>query len=120
MWLREIQLGRAVQKLCIDGFAQEAQMLARAMIGCALDMMLICEKDADRRALLYALFQMKVRGERSKALVRYGHLSKERAAELEQREQEIGRQSLAAPAAAGTRPASRLGKVRSTWSGLSP
>ncbi len=119
MWLREIQLGRAVQELCIDGFAQEAQMLARAMIGCALDVMLICEKDSDRRALLYVLFQKKVRRERSKALVRNGHLSKERAAELEARDLEIDQRSLAAHAAAGTRPAPRLGNVRTTWSGIS-
>lgn len=119
MWLREIQLGRAAQELCIDGFAQEAQMPARAMIGCALDVMLICEKDSDRWALLYALFQKKVRRERSKALVRYGHLAKERAAKLEERDQEIDQRSLVAHAAAGTRPAARLGKVRNTWSGLS-
>ncbi len=89
MWLRQIQLGRALQELCIDGFAQEAQMLSRAIVGAALDVMLICENDADRRALLYAMFQKKVRRERSKALVRHGHLSKVAAVELERREQEI-------------------------------
>ncbi len=119
MWLRQIQLGRGVQELCIDGFAQEAQMLSRAIVGAALDMMLICEQDVDRRALLYAMFQKKVRRERSKALVRHGHLSKEAAQKLEQAEQEIDRQALAAHALAGTRPAPRLGKVRTTWSGLS-
>lgn len=119
MWLRQIQLGRAVQELCIDGFAQEARMLSRAMVGAALDMMLICEQDVDRRALLYATFQKKVRRERSKALVRHGHLSRQRAIELEQREHEIDTKALAAHAQAGTRPASRLGKVRTTWCGLS-
>jgi len=119
MWLRQIQLGRALQELCIDGFAQEAQMLSRAIVGAALDVILICERDADRRALLYAVFQKRVRRERSKALVRQGHLSKEAALELERREQEIDKAALAAHAQAGTRPAARLGKVRTTWSGRS-
>jgi hypothetical protein len=119
MWLRQIQLGRAVQELCIDGFAQEAQMLARAIVGAALDIMLICEQDPDPRALLYASFQKKVRRERSKALIRHGHLSKETATELEHREQEVDKKALAAHAATGMRPSARLGKVRTTWSGLS-
>lgn len=110
MWLRQIQLGRAVQELCIHGFAQEAQMLSRAVVGAALDMMLICEQDVDRRVLLYAMFQKKVRRERSKALVRHGHLSRQAALELEQIEQEIDRQALSAHALAGTRPAPRLGQ----------
>lgn len=119
MWLRQIQLGRAVQELCIDGFAQEAQVLSRAIVGAALDVMLICERDADQRALLYAIFQKKVRRARSKALVRHGHLSKEAAIELERREQEIDKAALAAHAQAGTRPSPRLGRVRTTWSGMS-
>src|SRR5258708_4728065 len=74
MWLREVQLGRAVQEICINGFAQEAQMVARAMIGEALDVMFISQADSDRRALLYASYARTVQRKRAKALVLHGHL----------------------------------------------
>jgi len=119
MFVHLVQLARAVQELCIDGYAIEAQMLGRAMVGQVLDMLLIAEKDSDRRSLLFALFQKRVRRERAMALVRYGHVTKERMAELESEQLRIEKEALEKHAKVGTKPAARLGKSRNSWSGLS-
>jgi hypothetical protein len=117
--LRVLQLGRAVQELCIVGHALEAQMIARPMVSAALSMLLVAEADGDARALLFAQFQRKLREQRSAALVKHGHLTQQRADALEAAEAATDDQALAAHAAAGTRPAKPLGSSRLTWSGLS-
>lgn len=119
LFLRLLQLGRAVQELCIVGHALEAQLITRPMVSASLSMILIAEGGSNPRALLFAQFQRKLRRQRSAALVKHDHLSRQRAVELEAMEVALEEQALAAHAAAGTVPARRLGPSEQTWSGLS-
>jgi hypothetical protein len=119
IFIRLVQLGRALQELCVEGHAGDAQVLSGAMISAALDILLICEDEPDRRALLFALFQKRVRVRRSSAMVRHGHLTQQRADQLEAEQEAIDRQSLAGHAAGGTVPAEPLGNSTLNWSGLS-
>ncbi len=119
MFLHTVQQGRALQELCIVGDAIAARLIARAMVSAALGLMLIAEQDSDARALLFAEFQGTVRRQRAAALVRHGHLTQQRADELETEQVAEEAKALAAHAAVGTRPAPRLGSARTGWSGLS-
>lgn len=119
MFLHTVQQGRALQELCIVGNAIAARLIARAMVSAVLGLLLIAEQDSDARALLFAEFQGTVRRQRAAALVKYGHLTQQRADELEAEQVAEETKALAAHAAAGTRPAARLGRARTGWSGLS-
>ena len=119
LFLRALQLGRAVQELCIDGHALEAQMIARPMVSGTLSMLLIAQQDSDARALLFAQFQRKVRRQRAAAGVKHGHSTQQRADEVEATEIAEEQLALAAHAAAGLQPANPLGRSPLSWSGLS-
>jgi hypothetical protein len=93
-------------------------MAARAMVSATLSTQLIAEHDSNSRALLFAQFQRRVRRQRAKALIKQGHLTQQKADELEAEELAQEETALAAQAAAGTRPAERLGDSRHGWSGL--
>jgi hypothetical protein len=118
MFIHTIKLGRALQELCTEGHAIEARLIARAMVSATLGILLIAEQDSDSRALLFASFQEKIRKQRAGALVKHGHLSQQRADELEAEQSAEDVKALDAHAAAGTSPAARLGN-KPTWSGLS-
>src|ERR1700730_18082813 len=61
MFLHTVQLGRALQEMCIVGNAIAARLIARAMVSAVLGILLIAEQDSDARALLFAEFQRTVR-----------------------------------------------------------
>ncbi len=117
MFVHQIQLGRALQEICIGGHAQEGQMIARALVGGALDILLVAEADSHSRALLYVTYESRVRQERARVLVKHGHMTQQDADAREAKAVAEETAKSAAHAAAGQTPAAKLGRWP-TWSGL--
>jgi hypothetical protein len=118
LFVRTLQLGRALQDLCIAGYADESRLIGRAMVSAGLTALLIADQDSDSRALLYALEQRKTRRERGTALVRHALMAQSVFEEDDAKQTKLEDETLARHEAAGTRVAAKLGH-RPTWSGLS-
>jgi hypothetical protein len=117
LFARTLQLGRALQDLCIAVYEDESRLLGRAMVSAGLTALLIAEKDCDSRALLYACQQREIRRKRGTALVRQ-RLMEQSVLEVDDAKQtKLEDETLAKHEAAGTRVAAKLGD-RPTWSGL--
>jgi len=86
IFVRLVQLARAIQALARSGYANEAQPHARAMVNAAVNLMFIAEADSDARGLLFALFSQQRRARRAQSLVRQGYLDQQRAESLEAQE----------------------------------
>jgi hypothetical protein len=117
LFVRTLQLGRALQDLCIAGYADESRLLGRAMVSAGLTSLLIAEKDCDSRALLFALQQRETRRKRGAALVRHRLMEQSAFEEDDAKQTALEDETLAKHEAAGTRIAAKLGD-RPTWSGL--
>ena len=117
LFVRILQLGRALQDLCIAGYADESRVLGRAMVSGGLTALLIAEKDSDSRALLYAFQQRETRRKRGKALVRHRVMEQSVFEEDDERQTKLEDEVLARYEEAGTAVAAKLGE-RPTWSGL--
>jgi hypothetical protein len=117
LFVRTLQLGRALQDLCVAGYADESRLLGRAMVSAGLTALLVAEKDSDSRALLYAFEQREIRRKRGAALVRYGFMNQSFFEEDDARQTALEDATLAKHGAAGTHVAAKLGD-RPTWSGL--
>lgn len=117
LFVRTLQLGRALQDLCIAGYGDESRLIGRAMVSAGLTSLLIAEKDCDSRALLYAFQQRETRRKRGAALVRYRFMDQSALEEDDAKQTGLEDETLAKHEKAGTRVAAKLGD-RPTWSGL--
>lgn len=117
LFVRTLQLGRALQDLCIAGYADESRLVGRAMVSAGLTALFIAEKDCDSRALLYAFQQRETRRKRGTALVRHGFMKQSVFEEDDAKQTALEDETLAKYEAAGTHIAAKLGD-RPTWSGL--
>ena len=117
LFVRTLQLGRALQDLCIAGYGDESRLIGRAMVSAGLTSLLIAERDCDSKALLYAFQQRETRRKRGAALVRYGFMDRSALEEDDAKQTRLEDETLAKHEAAGTRVAAKLGD-RPTWSGL--
>ena len=117
LFVRTLQLSRALQDLCIAGYADESRLLGRAMVSAGLTALFIAENDCDSRALLYAFQQRETRRKRGTALVRHGLMKQSVFDEDDAKQTQLEDETLAKHEAAGTRVAARLGD-RPTWSGM--
>lgn len=115
--LRLLQDARAIQHLCRNGYADEAQGLSRGMVSGAADLLFISQTDWEARALRYFLFSQKRRRRWSESLVKQGFQARDQHQGWDKTETRKEEELLAGLAEKGLRPAQSFGEAN-TWTGL--
>jgi hypothetical protein len=118
IWLRMLRLAKSVYWLTAQGYALEAQMVARGLVNAACDLILISDSDTDSRALLYAEFSKHRRRELGQAYVLAKLWSESTYKGWDATKTKEEDVVLGEHAKRGHKPAAKLGRKRNTWSGL--
>lgn len=117
LFLHILQLGRALQLLCEEGYADSGGPLVRSMVNTAVNMLAICRKDSEALALQYLAFSIVRRRKYTDNFIKNGLLTLEALGDYEEKAAERERDLLAKYAKAGVEPR-RLGGDNRTWLGL--
>jgi hypothetical protein len=117
LFLHMLQLGRALQLLDEQGYADSGGPLVRSMVSTAVNMLAICREDSDAVALQYLAFSIVRRRKYTENFIKNGLLTPEALGDYEEKAAEREKEVLAKYAEAGVGPR-RLGGDKRTWSGL--